>query len=139
MLETDIKQYSTTFSDDFMRLLNSHRLYGYTSKREIVERALQHYKKNYKNNLNKQNLKNTLKNMLLVDLYEIDNQVLINAKNAYYMEYLFDKMFFKILLDGREKYDGDVTEIMIANAENFAENKIKQIIKEVVKTTETRE
>jgi hypothetical protein len=120
--------YNTTFSDEFMRLLNSYKLYGYSSKRDFVEHALRHYKINYKNNINKLNLMTILQNMMNDNLKIIENQTLINAKNIYFLDLLFYELFFSDRVQEGIETDRNELNIIIEMCQEKSKNKVKEII-----------
>jgi hypothetical protein len=120
--------YNTTFSDEFMRLLNSYKLYGYSSKRDFVEHALRHYKINYKNNINKINLMTILQNMLHDNLKIIENQTLINVKNTYFLDLLLHDLFFSGRTQNAPDIKKDELKIIVEMHLEKSKSKIKEII-----------
>ncbi|QVK19742.1 hypothetical protein KHQ81_15385 (plasmid) [Mycoplasmatota bacterium] len=122
---------TTSFEEEFIMLLKSYRIYGFKSRRELIETALLDFRDNYEKNVIQEMFQNVLFNRMLDNLKVFEKHVILASENIISLDYLFDILFYKGGFNDKLQENPDQLTIEIEQSRVQTLHKMMDIIQNV--------
>lgn len=123
------KSYTGTFDTVFLDLLEVHKLFGYDNKTDMIESALIRYKNNHSKDITPKTLLDIFSTTMNDHLKSIEKQIILNAENLIYLDYIFNEIFYKDNFNELLKNNPDELIKVLESAESSTINQLVDLIK----------